>query len=58
MTSQSHFVQPPRLATWLLSLFALDDAAEHILGDLLEEFTVSRQNPEFHSPADGIGDRR
>jgi hypothetical protein len=24
---------------WLLSLFALDDAAEHILGDLLEEFT-------------------
>jgi hypothetical protein len=24
---------------WLLTLFALDDAAEHILGDLLEEFT-------------------
>lgn len=39
MTSQSQIVQPPRLATWLLSLFALDDAAEHILGDLLEEFT-------------------
>jgi hypothetical protein len=39
MTSQSHFVQPPRLAMWLLTLFALDDAAEHILGDLLEEFT-------------------
>jgi hypothetical protein len=39
MTSQSHLVQPPRLAMWLLTLFALDDAAEHILGDLLEEFT-------------------
>jgi hypothetical protein len=39
MTSQSHVVQPPRLAMWLLTLFALDDAAEHILGDLLEEFT-------------------
>ena len=39
MTSQSHVVQPPRLAMWLLTLFALDNAAEHILGDLLEEFT-------------------
>ena len=39
MTPQSHVVQPPRLAMWLLSLFALDDAAEHIVGDLLEEFT-------------------
>jgi hypothetical protein len=39
MTSQSYLVQPPRLAMWLLTLFALDDAAEHILGDLLEEFT-------------------
>jgi hypothetical protein len=39
MTSQSHVVQPPPLAMWLLTLFALDDAAEHILGDLLEEFT-------------------
>jgi hypothetical protein len=40
MTSQSHFVQPPRLAVWLLTLFALDDVAESILGDLLEEFTL------------------
>jgi hypothetical protein len=39
MTSQSHVVQPPRLAMWLLTLFALDDKAEAILGDLLEEFT-------------------
>jgi hypothetical protein len=40
MTSQSHFVHPPRLAAWLLTLFALDDEAESILGDLLEEFTL------------------
>jgi hypothetical protein len=40
MTSQSQFVQPPRLAIWLLTFFALDDEAESILGDLLEEFSV------------------
>ena len=40
MMSQSHLVQPPRLAVWLLTLFALDDEAESILGDLLEEFTL------------------
>src|ERR1700677_2450319 len=40
MTSQSHFDQPPRLAVWLLTLFALDQEAESILGDLLEEFTL------------------
>jgi hypothetical protein len=28
------------LAVWLLTLFALDDEAESILGDLLEEFTL------------------
>jgi hypothetical protein len=40
MTSESHFIQPPRLAVWLLSLFVLDVEAESILGDLLEEFSV------------------
>jgi hypothetical protein len=40
MTSQSHFVQPPRVAVWLLTLFALDKEAESILGDLLEEFSL------------------
>ena len=40
MTSQSGFLQPPRVAVWLLTLFALDDEAESILGDLLEEFTL------------------
>jgi hypothetical protein len=40
MTPQSRFAEPPRLAVWLLTLFALDDEAESILGDLLEEFTL------------------
>ncbi len=40
MTSQSQWIQPPRFAVWLLTLFALDDKAESILGDLLEEFTL------------------
>jgi hypothetical protein len=44
MTSQSQFVQPPRIAVWLLTLFALDDEAESILGDLLEEFTLVASN--------------
>src|ERR1700678_2498800 len=44
MTSQSQFIQPPRFAVWLLTLFALDDQAEHILGDLLEEFTRLASN--------------
>ena len=47
MTSQSHFVQPPRLAVWLLTLFALDDEAESILGDLLEEFTLLASKSGF-----------
>jgi hypothetical protein len=40
MTSQSQLEQPPRFAVWLLTLFALDDEAESILGDLLEEFNL------------------
>lgn len=40
MTSQPHFVQPPGLAVWLISLFAVAAEAESILGDLLEEFSV------------------
>ena len=50
MTSQSHFVQPPRLAVWLLTLFALDDEAESILGDLLEEFTLLASSSGILSP--------
>ncbi len=40
MTSQSDFVQPPRIAVWLISLFALAERGESILGDLLEEFSL------------------
>jgi hypothetical protein len=40
MTSQPNFVQPPRIAVWLINLFALAEEAESILGDLLEEFSL------------------
>jgi len=40
MTSQPYFPQPPRIAVWLLNLFALAKEAESILGDLLEEFSL------------------
>jgi len=39
MTSQADFVQPPRIATWLLDLFAAGEEAESILGDMFEEFS-------------------
>lgn len=32
-------IQPPRLAVWLLELFAAGDQAQPVLGDLLEEFS-------------------
>jgi hypothetical protein len=49
MTSQPHLVQPPRLAVWLVTLFGLEDEAESILGDLLEEFSLlaSRSGVSF-----------
>jgi hypothetical protein len=37
MTSHPDLVPPPRIATWLVSLFVLPEE-ESILGDLLEEF--------------------
>jgi hypothetical protein len=40
MTAQQHFLQPPRIAVWLLSLFTLAEEAESIQGDLLEEFSL------------------
>jgi hypothetical protein len=40
MTSQTHPVQPPRIAVWLLDLFAPAEKSESILGDLLEEFSI------------------
>ena len=37
MKPQADFVQPPRLASWLLTLFVPAELAESIQGDLLEE---------------------
>ena len=39
MTSQAYFVQPPRIAVWLLNLFTPTEETESILGDLLEEYS-------------------
>lgn len=39
MTSQANFVQPPRIATWLVNLFTSAREGESILGDLLEEYS-------------------
>lgn len=40
MTSTADFVQPPRIASWLLNLFIPPDDEGSILGDLLEEFSL------------------
>jgi hypothetical protein len=45
MTSQPNLVQPPRIAVWLISLFARAEEAESILGDLLEEFSLLAFKP-------------
>jgi hypothetical protein len=49
MTSAADFVQPPRIAVWLLNLFTSAKEAESILGDLLEEFShlASKSRPLF-----------
>lgn len=39
MTSQPDLDRPPRMATWLVTLFTPADETESILGDLLEEFS-------------------
>lgn len=39
MTSQAYFLQPPRIATWLVNVFAPAEEAASILGDLLEEYS-------------------
>ena len=39
MTSQAHFVQPPRIAVWFVNLFTPAEEAEAILGDLVEEYS-------------------
>jgi hypothetical protein len=39
MTPHADWVQPPRAAVWLVTLFTPAEQAESILGDLLEEFS-------------------
>jgi hypothetical protein len=39
MTSQAYFLQPPRIAVWLVNLFTPAEEAESIPGDLLEEYS-------------------
>ena len=40
MTSQPRSPHPPAIAFWLISLFALGEEGESILGDLQEEFSI------------------
>lgn len=49
MTSQSRVDRPPRIADWMLNLFAATPEAESILGDLQEEFSLqaSRSGSAF-----------
>jgi hypothetical protein len=49
MTSRASFVHPPRLAVWLVHLFAAGVEAESLLGDMLEEFShlASKSGPAF-----------
>ncbi len=39
MMSPSTLAHPPRIASWLVELFASAEQAESILGDLSEEFS-------------------
>jgi hypothetical protein len=52
MRSQPVFAQPPRIAVWLITLFALAEEAESILGDLLEEFSLLAAKSGTHSARD------
>ena len=40
MRSHQNFIQPPRIAAWLVNLFSAPREAESILGDLHEEFSA------------------
>ena len=39
MTSRADIVKPPRMANWLVNLFAAGEEAESLQGDMLEEFS-------------------
>lgn len=48
MTSQT-YAAPPRIASWLLSLFSSDEEAESLLGDMVEEHSrlASKSRVDF-----------
>ena len=39
MTSRADIVEPPRMANWLVNLFAAGEEAKSLQGDMLEEFS-------------------
>lgn len=49
MTSRADIVEPPRMATWFVNLFAAGEEAESLQGDMLEEFShfVSKSGVVF-----------
>lgn len=49
MTYGAEFVRPPRIGTWLVSLFAPAGETESITGDLLEEYSqlAAKSGPAF-----------
>ncbi len=46
MSEQLFPVRPPRLASWLVTIFTPDEQLESILGDLQEEFSALVEGPE------------
>ncbi len=57
MSPQADFVQPPRVAVWLVGLFAPAEESESITGDLVEEFSQLASRSELLSPEAGFGGR-
>ena len=57
MTSEPNFVQPPRIAVWLVNLFTPAEEAESILGDLLEEYSHLESKSGVTFARSWIGDR-
>jgi hypothetical protein len=55
MMSRTSF-SPPRIATWLVDLFASDEQAESITGDLIEGFSEQASKSGL-LPVTGIGGR-
>ena len=55
MTSEADFVQPPRIACWLLNLFSPPEEQNRSWVTCLRSIPFSRRNRELPWPEDGIG---